>query len=465
MIRCIVAIALSIFSVSVWADYDVQLMPGEANFSVKTFQTVAQVTAYLHSFGYLSSLLTPVKDGGNVFLKYVIPIGEPMFPGTVIAKDTTYSANFTSYKPTLEQAFWTADCYNDDNCKPTYTQIGDWQRVDDEPGSTNQSTIHDKAFFNVVADGKHFDNQEVDRTETLNCTPPSPDHIVDDNGDTYATNYQESATPDMCTIASISNLGPDATFFATAYNKEVANQSCSAAGDPVDLANGSVSLNTTDLVVNSPFPIVIKRHYSSKMGWQFSYTDYVLSGQVYNAPDGGMYVFESNGLKLVFDGFNHADNGAKGTFSASDAGASYSEPSGMTLAFTPPSGQSTLSAGVVSKLTETISKYGFHQSVTYDSQGNIDGVSDTFGHKVAITSHDGKFDSVTDPNGNTIHYTYDKNGNLTQVTWPSGRTVYYQYGDSAHPTLLTAVLDSNKKVVSSWTYDSEGRAITNTQEQ
>ena len=60
---------------------------------------------------------------------------------------------------------------------------------------------------------------------------------------------------------------------------------------------------------------------------------------------------------------------------------------------------------------------------------------------------------------------HNKIGNLIQVTWPSGKTIYYQYGDIAYPHLLTAVLDGNKKVVSSWTYDSEGRAITNTHEQ
>ena len=478
MIKCVVAIALSIFSVSVWAEYEVRLMPNTGYFEQKYFSTLADATTYLHSYGYLSSFLTPTKTDNGLTL-YTLPKDSMDFNGKAVI--TTYSqgespdpTDPTSAEDELKSTFCAPNsgftCYS-------IKQETAWQLsrifIPSFENPPDQSWINFTSTYSVVA-GPSNEPQPKPQEVTMykhqewDCRPPKPDLLKTQDGGELVPIYT-SKSPGVCTLYTEANIsGVVVTyknFIGTAYVKYVGTPSCSHAGDPVDLTNGNVYLHTTDLVVRGPFPIRIQRFYNSKSGWTFSYTSHVLNMVGDGTSDqNGPYIYLSTeqGNTFQFDGQGDATDGAQGTLENQTWADFYTAPDSTKYEYDAP--QQDWQFGDVGKLTEITNPQGLTQSVAYQD-GEIDSVSDTFGHKVVITSHDGKFDSVTDPNGNTIHYTYDQNGNLTQVTWPSGKTVYYQYGDSAHPNLLTAVLDSNKKVVSSWTYDSDGRAITNTQEQ
>lgn len=67
--------------------------------------------------------------------------------------------------------------------------------------------------------------------------------------------------------------------------------------------------------------------------------------------------------------------------------------------------------------------------------------------------------SVTSDVGISLSYSYDNQGRLSQYTKPDNTTVSFQYND-ANPNLITAVLDSNGKILESHTYDNQGRGLT-----
>jgi YD repeat-containing protein len=56
-----------------------------------------------------------------------------------------------------------------------------------------------------------------------------------------------------------------------------------------------------------------------------------------------------------------------------------------------------------------------------------------------------------------LSYAYDDQGRLVTVTKPDHTTTSFQYDSNS---LISAVLDSNGKVLESHTYDSSGRGLT-----
>jgi YD repeat-containing protein len=64
---------------------------------------------------------------------------------------------------------------------------------------------------------------------------------------------------------------------------------------------------------------------------------------------------------------------------------------------------------------------------------------------------------ITSDVGVATSYSYDNFGRLAQVTRPDLSTVSFQYDTNSR---ITAVLDSQGKLLESHTYDSSGRGLT-----
>ena len=95
-------------------------------------------------------------------------------------------------------------------------------------------------------------------------------------------------------------------------------------------------------------------------------------------------------------------------------------------------------------------------------------VTDAFLRKVTI-GYDSlnRVVKVTDPMGQAYLYSYDSNSNLTAVTYPDGKNRQYLYNETAltggaWPHALTGIIDENGTRMSSYTYDSQGRATNST---
>jgi YD repeat-containing protein len=67
---------------------------------------------------------------------------------------------------------------------------------------------------------------------------------------------------------------------------------------------------------------------------------------------------------------------------------------------------------------------------------------------------------VSSDAGVSLSYSYDGQGRLIQYTQADNTTVSFQYSAPSNPTLITAVLDANGKVLESHTYDNQGRGLT-----
>jgi YD repeat-containing protein len=72
----------------------------------------------------------------------------------------------------------------------------------------------------------------------------------------------------------------------------------------------------------------------------------------------------------------------------------------------------------------------------------------------------GLVSQATDAAGAVTAMDYDANGNLISVTWPGGKVVRFVYENPALPWALTGKIDENNGRYSTFTYDSEGRAIS-----
>jgi uncharacterized protein RhaS with RHS repeats len=59
-----------------------------------------------------------------------------------------------------------------------------------------------------------------------------------------------------------------------------------------------------------------------------------------------------------------------------------------------------------------------------------------------------------------VQYGYDAQGRLSTVTYADGSSQTYLYEDTNHPNALTGVMDENGTRFSSWSYDTQGRAIS-----
>ncbi|MFS1524425.1 hypothetical protein ACL7TT_09965 [Microbulbifer sp. 2304DJ12-6] len=160
-------------------------------------------------------------------------------------------------------------------------------------------------------------------------------------------------------------------------------------------------------------------------------------------PDGAYYTFEeiapgqfkeSNGfsVRLVRDGnqwlFYDTDN----TIDRFEAG--------KLLSRTLPNGQ-VLSMG-------------------HDTLGRLASVTGPFGNNLQLSyNSNGQINKVTHPEGE-ITYGYDANYNLNTVTYEDGSTRQYHYEDTNLVNHLTGITDERGIRYATWTYDSQGRAIS-----
>ncbi|UGA36411.1 hypothetical protein JOS77_18680 [Chromobacterium haemolyticum] len=91
-------------------------------------------------------------------------------------------------------------------------------------------------------------------------------------------------------------------------------------------------------------------------------------------------------------------------------------------------------------------------------------MADSWGNMLALAyDADMRVASLADPAGNITKYTYDGNGNLATVSYPDGKSIQYLYENSTYTHLLTGLIDENGERYASWSYDSQGRAISNVQ--
>jgi len=120
-------------------------------------------------------------------------------------------------------------------------------------------------------------------------------------------------------------------------------------------------------------------------------------------------------------------------------------------------------------LTTLTWKDGYQQSFVYNNDNDGYGqLSDGMGSPLSVTDNHGRamtfgydangmLSTLTTPDG-VVHYAHDAHGRLTSVTYPTGYSRTYHYDDTANPNAITSLVDENGATLTTWTYDSFGRA-------
>ncbi|MFO1350160.1 MAG: hypothetical protein U1F68_05550 [Gammaproteobacteria bacterium] len=88
-------------------------------------------------------------------------------------------------------------------------------------------------------------------------------------------------------------------------------------------------------------------------------------------------------------------------------------------------------------------------------------VSDDFGHTLQFGYNANKYIvRMTNVAGQSYAYGYAANGNLMNVSYPDNKVRTYHYENVNFPQALTGVTDENNNRYATWSYDTQGRAIS-----
>jgi YD repeat-containing protein len=187
--------------------------------------------------------------------------------------------------------------------------------------------------------------------------------------------------------------------------------------------------------------------------WRSNYEERVFLGSdnymKYARGDGSFWSFGANGSSLSVA----APANVNATLSQ---GSSY-----WTIAFQ--NGEQRLFDNASGNLISIIDRNGNTTQLSYDAVGRLVTVTDPVSRHLYFSYANGSSLLVTGVSsdvGLSLTYAYDSQGRLTQVTEPDSSTLSFQYNSQS---LVTAVTDSNGKILESHTYDSSGRGLTSSQ--
>jgi RHS repeat-associated protein len=145
--------------------------------------------------------------------------------------------------------------------------------------------------------------------------------------------------------------------------------------------------------------------------------------------------------------------------------------------FTDPAGDEAELYDASGRLTSIVSRSGTTWTLTYSTgstppsvalqPGLLIRAADNFGRELNFTyDSQNRLKSMTDPAGGLFQYSYDAWNNLTSATYPGTAVPSYLYGEPAYtsgatlPNALTGIVDENNQRFATWSYDTQGRAIS-----
>ena len=241
-------------------------------------------------------------------------------------------------------------------------------------------------------------------------------------------------------------------------------------GNPITINIGNKFEVTTDFRTEGQDSLTFLRYYNSQLpqssflgyGWRSNFD----RGFRYNAgspssstivwftrPDGSTYSFtNTSGAWLAIDPDVNAQ-----LVSLGSAGWVLTDQNDNVETYTQ-NGQ----------LSSIKTRSGYQQNLTYDANGNLASVTDSFGRTLTFTIVNGTIHTMTDPDGNVYTYNYRNllvtSDQLVSVTFPGSDspTVQYLYENTAYPYALTGIIDENGNRYATWSYDANLRAISST---
>lgn len=244
----------------------------------------------------------------------------------------------------------------------------------------------------------------------------------------------------------------------------------SVAGSPINLTNGNTYIQENDVRVpglggglalqrtwNSlPMPGSTPQAGMFGLQWTSTYEELIVNGSgdaanymVYKRGDGSVWYFGPNGgstWPLASPADVTATLISNGT-----------QP--WTIKFQ--NGEQRTFSYTTGQLASIIDRNGNTTQLSYDGSLRLTTITDPAGRHLYFTyndSHSSRLVTSTTSDLNlTLQYAYDSLYRLTQVTNPDLSTISFTFNSQS---LITAVTDSNGKVLESHTYDANGRGLT-----
>ena len=234
-------------------------------------------------------------------------------------------------------------------------------------------------------------------------------------------------------------------------------------GNPVNVTNGNKFAEELDFASAGPNVLALRRYYSSwsplssetfGYGWRtnFDRTVFVAS----NGTNG--YLRRENGQEIPF-----VKSGGVWSLAADHDNINFAlaEITGGYEVTTP--NQTVEEYDSAGKLLSVTWPNSYEQSLTYDTNGKLIEVEDSYSRTITFTylSFPNYVSTITDPDGEVYSYAYDTAAYaLTTVSHPDGTQIQYTYDDEEHPTGITGLIDENGATYASWSYDQLGRAVS-----
>ena len=241
------------------------------------------------------------------------------------------------------------------------------------------------------------------------------------------------------------------------------NCPCNAAGDPISISTGNLYESVTDYQTAGLNPLAFIRSYNSSTdtttvanslgkNWRSNFDRYLTISAFaasLERADGQRLNFAQRGSAWITD---------------SDIDLQLTK-SNTTWTLTDSDDNIETYSSVTTNLAVLVSvqrRNGYIQRLQRDSTGQLMAVTDSYGRKLQFNYQNNTLQSVTTVDGGSISYGYDGSNRLASVTYPTDppTTQTYLYENASFPNALTGILDENGNRYTSWTYDSQGRAIT-----
>jgi YD repeat-containing protein len=284
------------------------------------------------------------------------------------------------------------------------------------------------------------------------------------DGDTFTHGHSVSRFGDNCTAEESYN---PVTGYCESPDKEQDRKELgdvtspltvgfTLCGDPVNPANGNVFESETDYA-DQDGELRFVRNYNSRDSGVWAN---MLDTRVYpdtNATPKGAVVRFDDGRTALFIAKNGGlvpDGGELGSLLQNSAGWVYTSPLNEQMTF-----------NTVGQLVRWQRADGRATTISYAVLSIYDTamtVTDSLGHQMVYTTHYGAPLSLVIGNL-TVNYVLDAQFRISGVkkTWPGHSTTRtYLYEDTTQPKLLTGVIDERGVRVSTWAYDSNGRAVS-----
>lgn len=237
-------------------------------------------------------------------------------------------------------------------------------------------------------------------------------------------------------------------------------------GNPINPGTGNKYQYETDYVGIDASGLNFTRHYHSNpfrlyrslgSSWHSSYDRAVVvsSASIYRA-----FVVRPDGALVLFSWFGGV---WKPSADITDRLVSQTSGTGVITGWQYTTASNEVETfNAAGKLTSITSRTGFAQTLAYDAKGRLATVTDSFGRRLAFTYDTAdRIVTMTDPGGKVFSYGYDAtNDNLISVTYPDGTVRNFLYENGTFKDALTGIRDENGSRYATWSYDTQGRAVS-----